>query len=274
MRVILQFMNNDILKNRLWKVGTAVGLLLGLFLLVISIKEIKSIKYVGKDTPIMNVITVNGKGEIVSIPDIAAFSFSVTETSKMVYEAQTKATTKINTTLKILKDNGIEEKDIKTLSYEINPRYEYLEGICLAGTPCRPGRSVITGYNVSQTIGVKVRDLKKVGTLFSAIGTLGVQNISSLSFSIDDIEEIKAEARDLAIENAKEKAQVLAKQLGVRLGRITSFYDSSDDQYGLYGREGMGSDIMTLKSPMAVSPEIPTGEQKVTSKVSITYEIR
>ena len=272
-------MNNDILKNKLWKISIAVGCLLGLFLLVISIKEIKSIRYVGKDTPIMNIITVNGKGEMISIPDVAVFSFSVTETAKLVDEAQTKATTKINGVLKALKDNNVEEKDIKTLSYNINPHYEYVEGVCPAygtsgiATPCRSGKSILSGYDVNQTIEVKIRDIKKAGALFATVGTFGVQNINGLSFSIDDIDKVKAEARELAIENAKDKAKILAKQLDVKLTRISSFYDSSDDSpFSPYLREGMGSDIMTAKS--AVAPEISAGEQKVISKVSITYEIR
>ncbi len=273
--------NNEIVINKLWKVGLAVGVLLSIFLLVISIKELKSINYVGKDTPIMNSITVNGKGDSVSIPDIATFSFSVTETAKVIDEAQANVTAKINNTLKALKDNGVADKDIKTLSYSINPDYEYDQtgSICAASKssqtiPCRPGASVLTGYNVSQTIEVKIRDLKKAGALFATIGSLNVHNVNGLQFSIDDIDSVKAKARDIAIQNAKEKAKTLAQQLGVSLVRITSFYDTSDEP-PFWGREGMGGDVMTMKSavaPMAI--EVPAGEQKITSIVSITYEIK
>ncbi len=254
-------MNNENVKNNIWKAGLVVSVLLAIFLTVISIKEFKSLRYVGKDTPIYNSITVNGKGEAISIPDIATFSFGVIETAKTIDEAQTKATTKTNNAIKALKDAGIADKDIKTLSYNINPHYEYMDM-----------KSTLTGYDISQTIQVKVRDLKKAGALLSAIGSLKVQNVNSLIFSTDDIDGIKAEARELAIENAKEKAKNLSRQLGVKLVRITSFYEQGDDM-GSYYREGIGAD-MQVKSMSAVAPEIPTGEQKVISNVSVTYEIR
>ena len=97
-------MNN---KERLFQVGGTVGILLVVFLAVLSIKEIKSLAYVGKDTPAMNVISVNGKADVVSIPDIATFSFSVTETAKTVQEAQTKATDKTNNALKAVRAGGV-----------------------------------------------------------------------------------------------------------------------------------------------------------------------
>lgn len=265
-------MNNENTKNNVWKVGLGVGALLCLFLLVVSIKELKSIGYVGKDTPATNVITVSGKGESVSIPDIATFSFSVTETAKAVDEAQSKASIKINNALKTLKDAGVAEKDLKTISYNINPHYEYVDGLCVAGGVCRPGKSTLTGYDVSQSIQVKVRDIKKAGELFAKIGILDVQNVNGLTFSIDDIDGVKAEARSIAIENAKSKAKDLAAQLGVSLVRITNFYDQSDEPpvYPYAAENGM----MMTKSAMAPAPAIPAGEQKVTSTVSITYEIK
>lgn len=255
----------------MWKAGLVVGVLLSIFLLVLSVKGLKEINYVGKDTPVVNAITVTGKGELVSIPDIATFSFSVNETAKDVTEAQTKATTKINATLKALKDNGVLDRDIKTTSYNINPHYEYQQLGCTNGY-CPGGKSVLTGYDVSQTIEVKVRDLKKAGALFATIGSLNVQNVNGLNFSIDDIDKVKADARELAIKDAKDKAQKLAGDLGVRIVRITNFYDQSDESV-YYGRDMVMESAM-IKTAIAPAPEVPTGEQKVTSRVSITYEIR
>lgn len=260
-------------QEKVWKVGVWVGVLLVVFLAAISIKSVKEIGYVGKNYPAMNTITVNGLGEEVSIPDIAIFSFSVTESAKTVKEAQDKATKKNNAALKALEDNGIEKKDIKTIVYNINPKYEYVQELCTSNGVCRSGKQVLTGYEVSQSTEIKVRDIEKAGSLFETIGSLGVQNVNGLSFSIDDIEVVKAAARQKAIENAKEKAEKLSDALGVRLVRITGFYDSSDDvpYYG-YGRGGDAVGIM--KAEVAVPPSIPSGEQKVTSRVSVTYEIR
>lgn len=264
-------MNN---KEQIWSVGKWVGILLIVFLVAVSIKQFKSISYVGKETDYPANITVEGKGEAISIPDIATFSFTINENAKTVKEAQTAATQKINAALAVVKTGGVAEKDIKTLSYNINPHYEWSPGVCTAYGGCPNGKNVLTGYDVSQTIQVKVRDLAKAGELFDSIGTAGVKDVNGLTFSIDDIDTVKAAARDQAIVDAKAKAQKLAKELGVTLVKITSFYDVSDDPYSpMYAREAMGGDVanMSIKS---IAPEIPAGEQKVISKVNISYEIK
>lgn len=264
-------MNNQ---EQIWKIAKWVGAMLVIFLAVISVKELKSIGYVGKDRVIMNSISVNGKGEAISIPDIATFSFTVEETAKTVKEAQDKATEKINNALTAVKAGGVSEKDIKTLSYTINPHYEYNQPACTS-FGCPGGKQVLTGYDVSQSIEVKVRDLSKAGELFDVIGGAGIKNVNGLSFSTDDIDSVKAIARAQAIKDTQAKAKIIAKDLGVKLVRITSYYDSSDNQIYPYAREsavGMGGDIMSMKA--AIAPQIPTGEQKITANVSITYEIR
>ncbi len=253
--------------------NTAVGVmgLLIAFLAFLTIKEAKSIAYVGRSTDTVNTITVDGSGDAVAKPDIATFSFSVTETAQTVADAQAKATDKINAALKAVRDGGVADKDIQTTSYSINPHYDYQDGICTASV-CRPGKSVLNGYDVSQSITVKVRDLTKAGALFSSIGSTGVQNINGLSFAVDQPDAIQAAARAIAIQKAQAKAQELAKELGVSLGRIISFSDTGNvPRPMLYG---MGGDMAVSKTAAAIAPEVPTGEQKVTSSVSITYEIQ
>lgn len=257
--------------NKFWStVIGAIGLLT-IFIAIISIKEIKSVFYVGKNINMSNTITVSGTGDAIAVPDIASFSFSVTETAKTVSEAQDKATKKINATLKAVRDGGVEDKDIQTQSYYINPRYEYQNQACTSYS-CPPSKSILVGYDVSQSIMVKVRDLTKAGALFTAIGALDVQNINGLTFAVDEPETIKAEARAEAITNAQAKAKLLAKQLGVSLVRIVSFSENDNN----YPRPiyGMGGADMVSAKVASVAPEIPVGEQKITSNVSITYEIK
>jgi uncharacterized protein YggE len=262
------------IQDRFWKVASLVGVMLFVFLLVLSIKGLQTLG--DSQSPIYNTISVTGKGEEVSKPDVATFSFSVTETAKTVAEAQTKATDRINAALKAVRDGGVEDKDIKTTSYAINPHYEYNGGDCNTYR-CAPGKSTLTGYDVSQSVEVKIRNLEKAGALFSTIGALNVENVNGLSFTIDSIDKVKADAREKAIADAQAKAKVLAKQLGVRIVKITSYYDNSDQPY-YYGKaEGMGGDMISARAvaaPMAAAPEVPTGEQKVTSNVTITYEIK
>lgn len=255
--------------EKAWRVFIWVGIMLIAFLGAISIKEIKSISYVGKDIPMTNTISVSGTGDALALPDVAAFSFTVTENAKTVAEAQSKATDKINNALKALKNTGVSDKDVKTTSYNINPRYEYQDVLC-GQYGCPPGKSVLTGYEVSEGVNVKVRDLDKAGSVLSLIGSLNVQNVNSLVFSIDKPESVQAEARSKAIGNARAKAEELAKELGVSLTRITGFYESNSARPMIYGMGGG----KTAVNSVSATPEIPSGEQKVTSDVNITYEIK
>ena len=165
------------IQEKFWKSASLACLLLVIFLAVISIKELKSIGYVGKNLQTTNTISVEGTGDAVTIPDIATFSFMVTETAKTVADAQTQATAKIDNALKAVKDAGVDDKDIQTISYNINPHYEY-QGVACSTNYCPQDKQVLTGYDVSESIQVKVRDLAKAGTIFSSIGSIGVQNVN------------------------------------------------------------------------------------------------
>jgi len=267
-------MNNNI-PSRFWNATIGTLGLLTIFLVIISIKEIKSIGYVGVNLNSTNMVTVQGSGEAVAIPDIATFSFSVTETAKTVADAQAAATTKTNAALKAIKDAGVEDRDVSTESYNINPHYEYdscatYSYVSSTVPPCR-SKSVLTGYDVSQSIRVKVRKIEDAGALFTSIGGLGVQNVSGLTFSVDEPDKYQAEARAEAIAKAQTKAKELAKQLDVSLVRIVSFNDN--DNYYPRPIYGLGGD-MAMEAKVSSAPSIPAGEQKITANVTITYEIR
>jgi uncharacterized protein YggE len=216
-------------------------------------------------------IVVNGKGEVEKKPDIATFSFTVQEDGTTVKDAQDKATVKTNKALDYLKSVGIAEKDIKTLGYNTNPKYEYQTIVCIR-YPCPQGKQTIVGYEASQTVEVKVRDTEKAGTILAAIGGYNVQNISSLTFTFDNEDLVVAEARQKAINDAKEKATALAKQLGVRIVRITDFQESGSYPQMYYAKDMAATSGAANQS--APAPELPTGENKITSNVTITFEIR
>lgn len=259
-------MNNQ---ENVWKIGKWAGIALTAFLVIITVREIMALKYVGGQVAMTGMITVTGKGEAISIPDIATFSFTITENAKTVKEAQDKIAEKMNKALKSVKDEGVAEKDIKTISYSINPRYEYEYSICTSYA-C-PGKNVQKGYDVSQSIEVKVRDLEKAGKIFDSIGDAGITNVNGLTFEIDNIDKIKAQAREEAIKNAKEEAKKIAEELDVKLVKITGYYDMNNESYPMYAREAMSSDIGIMK---ASATTIPKGEQIIKSSISITYEIK
>lgn len=218
-------------------------------------------------------INVTGKGEVFAKPDIATFTFSVTAKEADASTAKSKSAETTNAILAYLKEKGVEDRDVKTQYYNLSPRYEYPREICPVGSYCPPGEPKLVGYEVTQSILVKVRKTDDAGMLLSGIAELGATNVSGLSFTIDDEESIKAEARDAAIKDAQEKAQKLAADLGVRLVRMTGYWEN-EGPMPYYGYGMGGAEMKTMDAVMAPMPEIPTGENTITSQVNLTYQVR
>lgn len=239
-----------------------------------SVKTFKEFRFVGSGTTATNTITVSGTGEVFAVPNLATFDVTVDESAKTVGDAQKTATTKINTIIDYFKQQGIADKDIKTTDYNVNPKYEWQQGaVCTPNIPCPPGKQVLTGYEVSQTVEVKVRDTSKAGNLLSGVGGRGASNVSGLTFTTDDQNKLEADARQKAITDAENKAQVLASQLGVSLVRIVGFNDNSGGYRPpiMYAAKSADMGMGGMEAP---TPHIPAGQNKITSDVSITYEIQ
>lgn len=257
------------------KVGAVALAMLALFLLIQSVKALKEFKFVGSGVSASNTISVSGMGEVFAVPDRATFTVTVREEAKEVADAQEAATKKTNDIISYLKGAGVEEKDIKTVSYNVNPKYEYSQGVCTQYS-CPPSKQTLTGFEVYQSIEVKVQDPKKAGDLLSGVGSKGASEVSGLSFTIEDEDMLKTDAREMAIQEARAKAEQLADQLGVEVVRVVGFYE---DSYGYptpyYGKGGVMMDVaMSARAEAAPAPELPTGENKIVSNVNITYEIR
>lgn len=215
-------------------------------------------------------ISVYGEGEVMAVPDIGTFSFSVTETGDEAAIAQEASATKVNEIIEALKAAGVEDKDIKTEYYNLYPKYRYEERFCAVGMYC-PGEQVPDGFEVTQTIAVKVRNLDDAGSLLSLVGERGATNISSLQFTIDDTDVLKEEARNLAIADAKAKAKTLADELDVHLVKMMGYYEE-DQSYPYYGK---GGDMMEQSVTASFdTASLPTGENTTTSRVTITYQVR
>jgi uncharacterized protein len=249
----------------------ALGML-AIFLLILAISNLKQFRFIGSGVTATNTISVEGAGDVFAVPDTATFSYSVmVSNAKDATTAQTEVNTKGNAIIAYLKGEGIDAKDIQTTDYSLNPHYEYGESACRNGY-CPPGNQTLTGFDVNQTVSVKVRDTTKAGDLLSGIGSKGATNMSGLSFTIDDQTELEAEARQKAIDDARAKADELAKQLGVTVVRVVGF---SENGYQPYYAKTMAFDsVGGMAAQFAPAPEIAVGQNKITSNVSITYEIR
>lgn len=216
--------------------------------------------------------SVSAEGEVVAIPDIVEFNYSViTEGGEDLVALQEESSQKVNDINNYLRDQGINEEDIRTLSHNISPRYQSFPCPMDRMEPCPPRE--IVGYTINHSVQVKVRDLSTVGEILSGVVSAGANSTSGLNFSIDDVDEIRNEARDLAIEKAKNKAEAIADSAGFRLGKIVSINESISSPYYPIYRDSIGVAEMDMATAPS-APSIEPGEQEIRVNVSISYEIR
>jgi len=244
---------NNYYKYLTWS-GTAVLVVLTVFILV-------SINKVWNTAATTNTVSFSGEGRVVSKPDIAKVNLSIVTNALTSKIAQDENSNKSKAVTDYLKKQNIDDKDIKTTGYNIYPQYKY---------PQYGGQPTITGYQVNQTMEVKVRDLDKVSNILDGVVSAGANVVNQLSFEIDSPEALKAEARTKAIADAKKKANELKSQVGISLGKIVNFSENTggypipvyfDAQIkGMGGGDG--------------GPSVPTGENEITVNVIITYQIK
>ncbi|MFH1473225.1 MAG: SIMPL domain-containing protein [bacterium] len=254
-------------KERLFYWGKFVLIFLTAFL---AVQILGALKDLNKPEPAYNVVSVVGEGEVISIPDVATFSFAVSMDAKTVSEAQSQVTEKMDIILASLKNLGVEDRDVKTSNYSIWPKYSYSQEIC-SPTYCPPSRQVQDGYTANHNITLKVRKVDEIGRVLAVVGDNGATNISGISFVIDDPDQLMEEARAKAIEDAKSKAKTLANNLNVRLVRVISFSEYANGRPQPYFETyALGEDTMKASS----APTLPAGENTTNVSVNVTYEIR
>ncbi len=217
-----------------------------------------------------NMISVTAEADVMAVPDVAVITLNVEKEGKTAKEAQGLVNEMVTKILAYTKDQKIEDKDIKSEYGGVNPKYKNNQIYCIT-YPCPQGETVIVGYTATQSITIKVRNADNANEVRTGLANLGITNISGPTFSIDDEEALKEEARGKAIEKARAKAKVLAKELHVRLGDVVSFSENSGGYPIMYANAMMKSDAMATPE---VAPALPKGENKITSTVTITYKIK
>ena len=258
---------NNAQKNNLYRVCLVFLIILSLYFGVKFLAEFKSYGMSGSGG--VNTISLSGHGEVKAVPNIADVSFVIIKEAKTVKEAQNSVTQIEKKVLAFLKENNILEKDIKTTNTSFYPKYDYGNPCVNAYPhPCDPIKPKITGYEVSESVTIKIRNTDEAGKTIQGLGTLGVSSLTGPNFAIDDEDSLKAEARKKAIDDAKGKAEKLALDLGVHLGRIASFNESGNYAMPMMYAKGAMADSVSS------APILPKGENIISSDITITYEIR
>jgi len=232
-----------------------------------------AIRYVGAygESVSYRSFAVTGEGKVVIVPDVATFNFGViSETSNTeIGKLQSDNATKVNAIIDQLKDLGIDDADLKTQNYSLNPRYQY----CGPEARVCPPASIV-GYSIEQTVTVKIRDFKNITPALSIAAKAGATNISQLEFSVDDLAAVKTEARAEALKKAQAEAKVLAKAGKFKLGKILSIDEANN--YQPYAAK-MESAAYGLGGDMAVSlvaPTVEPGSTEVVVNLMVRYSIK
>lgn len=257
---------------------------LAVYIGILAINAIKENKYIGRGAVSTNTITVSGNAEVYANPDLATMDFSVISEAATVAAAMEDNSKKMNAIIDVIKNFGVAQEDIKTSGFNINPRYDYVKesksmSASSASSVSVPpedtyyypsGKRVLSGYEINQTLSVKMRDMSKIGQIIEEAVASGANQTGDLQFTIDNPDSIQEQARREAIAKAKDKAQVLAGHLGIKLGNIIGYNEGGyTPVYSMNYAKGAAADA-TQESAV---PVVQAGQNKIESNVSITYEI-
>lgn len=239
-----------------------------------SVASVWYVSVYSASTPSARSFTVSGEGKVIAVPDIAELSMSVLiEGGKNLSDLQKQNAEKTNRIIAFAKDRGVSEKDIQTRSYNISPRYQYFSCSPIRSggetKPCPPAE--IVGYSINQTISVKIRNLNSVGDILAGAVDAGANTVSGPVFTIDDPNTLQNQAREEAVSRAKEKARVIAKAGGFRLGKILSVNEGAYlPQPMLFAGRSAAFDV----SGGGAAPVIEPGSQEIQVSVTVTYAMR
>ncbi|OGN98419.1 MAG: hypothetical protein A2Y58_02385 [Chloroflexi bacterium RBG_13_51_52] len=210
-----------------------------------------------------NGIWVSGEGKVTAVPDVAIINLGIEAQETDVATAQAEASEAMDKVTQALKDQGIAEEDIQTVYFNISQVTRWDND---------KQTEIVTGYRVTNTVSVKVREVEKAGEVIDAVVTVGgnMIRVSGISFTVDDPSPYYEQARKLAITYAKKKADQMAAETGIELGKITYITESSYTSSSLYRNYAM--EDVAIPAPIITTP-VSVGQLDITTTVQIAYAI-
>ena len=204
-------------------------------------------------------LDISATGEVSRIPDIAIISAGVMTRAPTAVAALSDNAARMERVRAALKRAGIADRDIQTSNVSLNPDYRYVEN--------QPPQ--LTGYNASNTVNVRFRDIKATGRILDALVGEGANQINGPSLTIDKPETALDEARTKAIANGRARAELYARALGMRVVRLLSVSESSG-----YGGAPVPMAMRMDVAQAASKTEITPGEQQLQVSVSMSFELQ
>ena len=214
----------------------------------------------GGSKEVTRTLTVNGSGKVYLTPDMVYVTIGVHTEGENAVKTVADNNASTQEVIDVLKGMKIDEKDIQTTNFSINPQKEYDQ----AGKPT--GKVL---YIVDNSVYVTVRDLSKIGDILDATVKSGANSINGIQFDVADKDKALSDARQAAVKDAYTKAQELAAAAGVSLGAVQTISEyTSNGPTPMYDRAA---------APMAAaagSVPVQAGQMLLTIEVNIVYEIK
>lgn len=206
--------------------------------------------------------TLTGEGKAAAKPDLALITAGVVSEAKTAREALDANTAAMTRLIAAVKTAGVEDRDVATSGFSVQPRYVFSQRN--DGTQEAPR---ITGYEVRNSVSLRVRDLAKFGALLDAAVTEGSNQIDGIAFDIADKDRLFDEARKAAFADARRRAEIYAEAAGVKLGRLI---DLSEQSGGFPPPRPVA-----MRQEMKAAADVPiaTGEHEIAVNVTATWEV-
>lgn len=217
------------------------------------------VKAADENQPTKRTINVSGQGIVNAAPDIAYISLGVVTEDKDAKVAQSTNAASMDKVVSQIKAAGIKAEDIKTVNYNIYPKYDYNK---------TSGESRIIGYSVNNTIKVTVRDISKTGAMIDLAAQNGINTSNGISFGLSDTEKSYNEALKKAVEAAKAKAEAMAGIYGITLKMPVNITENGSYapvySYSAYEAKADMNGVATTP--------VESGTLEIRANVSLVYE--
>ncbi len=249
-----------------WLVQGLGGLLIA-FVALLVVQKGTELKNSMADRKPANTISVTGVGKVEAVPDLGTVTIGVLSQGSTAVLVKDQNNEKVNKVIEFIKAQGVSDKDISTSQFSFYPIQDY-----------NNGTSRITGYQGNQSVTVKVRGVDKsqdqLNKILDGAVNNGANEINGISLTVEKPEDLQSQAKKLAIDDAKKKAQELADQAGLKLGKIVSLSENSGG-YPIpmyYGTDSVMN--MAGGAAKSVAPDIQTGSQEIVATMSIVFELK
>jgi hypothetical protein len=197
-------------------------------------------------------ITVTGEATVAVAPEAAVIRIGVTSQDKTAREASDANSRQMTAVLAAIKGNGVAERDIQTSRLSLQPQYD----------PNKSGPAHLTGFQATNQVTVRVRDIDKLPTLLDRAIAAGANEMSGIEFVVLEQSKLLDRARDDAIADARRKAELYAKAAGAKLGRVVAITE-----------EGSAAPPRPMQTMRSGAVPIAPGEQTLKAVVTVSYEL-